>query len=113
MSSALKFKQAKSRTMYQLEITDLAKGDLREATYYYEEIGFGIGGRFLNQYRDVLLKIQDRPHSLRFKKGQTRFARLKSFPFLVFFHLDEPRQVATVFAILHEKRHPDAWEKRI
>ena len=113
MRSAPKSGPAKFPIMYQLEITNLAKGDLREATYYYEEIGFGTGGRFLGQYRDVLLKIQDRPHSLRFKTGQIRFSRLKTFPFLVFFRVDDARQVATVFAILHEKRHPDSWKKRV
>lgn len=99
--------------MHQLEITDLAKNDLREAAWFYEELSFGTGGRFLNQYRDVLLKIQMRPHSLRFKNGQIRSVRLKSFPFHVFFHLDDARLVATIFAVLHEKRHPDAWKKRV
>lgn len=56
--------------------------------------------------------IGERPSAQRFLFGNCRFAFVKQFPFKVYFFVDEDKLSVIIFAILHEKRNPQVWQKR-
>jgi mRNA-degrading endonuclease RelE of RelBE toxin-antitoxin system len=39
--------------------------------------------------------------------------RLKKFPFRLYYSFDEAAQLVCIYAVVHEKRHPDYWRERL
>ena len=42
-----------------------------------------------------------------------RVFRLKKFPFRLFYSFDEAAQFVCIYAVMHEKRRPEYWRKRL
>ncbi len=98
--------------MYQIEFTRKAEIDLDEAADWYEKQSFQLGLAFLERFQDAYVFMENRPESARFLAEGVRYHKLKKFPFNIFFECDEPTKTVVIFAILHEKRHPDNWKMR-
>lgn len=98
--------------MFILQLSDEAIADYEEAVAWYESQNPGLGLEFSVQLTDVFEKIEANPTAQNFLYENRRFTKLKQFPYKVFFLLDEINGEVIVFAILHEKRHPDIWKKR-
>lgn len=98
--------------MFNLQLSVEAIADYDEAVAWYESQKPGLGLAFSYRLSEVFEKIEANPWSQNFLYDNQRFTRLQQFPYKVFFLLDEPNGEIIVFAILHEKRHPNIWKRR-
>lgn len=98
--------------MYTVELSDEAKADYENAVAWYEEQKLGLGFDFSVRLAEVFESIEQFPERQRFLYENRRFAFVKQFPYKVYFIVDEANLRIIVFAILHEKRDPQIWQKR-
>lgn len=94
-----------------LVIRPEASLDLEEALHWYEEQREGLGERLTAEIDDLLARISEAPLQFPAVGKGGRRGLLHHFPYAVYFLLKE--DVAVVIAILHQRRDPDAWKRRI
>ena len=87
-----------------------AQADIREALSWYEGREPGLGMRFKLEVRTAIRRIGD--NALMFPAIDTRVRRalLSSFPYSVYFTVEEKEVV--IWAVLHQHRHPETWKTR-
>lgn len=88
-----------------------AKADLKAAAHFYDTQTPKMGKAFLADFDGVIARVVALPRSAPVLYKSARKARLNNFKFNIYYLLDEERVV--VFAVLHWRRHPDSWKKRI
>lgn len=71
----------------------------------------GVGDRFLSQLEQTLQKLKANPEEFFIVEGQIRIARLRKFPYGVYFEANERHIV--VIGVFHLHRDPAAWRQRI
>jgi len=98
---------------YLVNFSPDAQNDYNEAVDWYENQSSGLGFEFTLRLTEFIDLIEQTPHHMRFLMENARYGKLKQFPFKVYFIIDEAAQSITIFAILHEKRHPNIWKKRL
>lgn len=88
-----------------------ARLDLEEATLWYEEQRTGLGERLAAEIDDLLARIAE--GALQFPEvGEgVRRGLLHHLPYAIYFILED--NVAFVIAILHQRRDPNAWRRRL
>jgi len=88
-----------------------ARVDIREALLWYEDQGPGLSDRLTAELDGLFDRITRSP--LQFPEvGQgVRRGLLQRFPYAVYFLFDEDSSF--VLAVLHQRRHPDIWKRRI
>ncbi|MBK9259705.1 MAG: type II toxin-antitoxin system RelE/ParE family toxin [Polyangiaceae bacterium] len=89
-----------------------AKDDVRQATRYYADREHGLGQRFLDEVRDAISKIREMPLQFPVIDKNVRRALLNRFPYVIYFMLFDKRK-ASIIAVLHQKRHPSAFDGRV
>ena len=89
----------------------LAKAELIEARDYYDEIIFGLGENFLDEFEKLFYKINENPTLYPKAINNIRKCNLKIFPFSIYF--DISKDIIRVLAISHHKRKPYYWKSRI
>lgn len=71
---------------------------------WYEEQRSGLGGLFLDDLEKAIQVIAGNPKSFAQKLKKSRQLRLKKFPYVVVYELQEDR--VEVYNIVHTSRHP-------
>ena len=97
---------------YSVTLSDEAIADYDEAVEWYEQQKSGLGFDFSFRLAETLEQIEAFPAAHPLLYDNRRCALLRQFPYKVFFIFDENNSEIIVFAILHDKRHPDMWRKR-
>lgn len=46
-------------------------------------------------------------------EGRTRVFPLKKYPFKLYYSFDESEPMVCIHAVMHEKKRPDYWRRRI
>jgi plasmid stabilization system protein ParE len=94
-----------------LIIRPQAQTDLEEAAEWYEARRAGLGGEFLREIGFVLEEV--RQHPLRFPQvyKDARRARLDRFPYGIYFLAGD--DAVEVVAVMHAKRSPWQWQRRV
>jgi plasmid stabilization system protein ParE len=87
-----------------------ARADALDAYRWYEKQEPGLGAEFREELRATIERIRGRPLAYRVLHRDTRRARLRRFPFGVFYR-DYPEAVV-VIAVMHSSRHPKRWKQR-
>jgi plasmid stabilization system protein ParE len=90
-----------------LRIQPEAAQDIEDAAVWYEGRRAGLGLEFLDELDRVLERITEMPRQFPLANATHRRGLLRRFPYGVYFLLEG--EVATVIAVLHMHRHPDAW----
>jgi len=88
-----------------------AQEEMADAAEYYEFQASGLGNDFLEEIEFVIERIRRNPNSGRILRGRVRRRITRRFPFGVLYIEDEKEIV--VVAVMHLKRRPDYWTKRI
>jgi toxin ParE1/3/4 len=88
-----------------------AKTDLRTTAHYYNNERHGLGQEFLADFHKTIARAVEYPLAAPIVYKHVRKARLDDFLFDVFYLLKE--DVVAVFAVMHRRRNPDSWKKRI
>jgi plasmid stabilization system protein ParE len=95
-----------------IDLTRGARLEIRASAHWYAE-RTGLGEEFLAEVDRVFAKIADR--ALRYPLWRAdrpyRKARVRRFPYAVFFLAETERVV--VMAVAHQKRRPGYWLRRI
>jgi plasmid stabilization system protein ParE len=88
-----------------------AKADIREASRFYEAERPGFGDLFLTRFHQALSQVREYPLTAPTIYGQYRRMGLKQFSHSIVYSV-EANQVVVV-AVLHNRRNPDYWKRRI
>jgi toxin ParE1/3/4 len=87
-----------------------ARADVLEAYRWYEEQESGLGAGFRTELRAAIERIRERPLSYRVLHRETRRARMKRFPYGIFYR--DYSEAVVVVAVMHSSRHPKRWKQR-
>ncbi len=91
----------------------VAERELTEAIDWYDRQKPGLGRRFGRELRQFLKAVAEKPERFRAVTRLTRKARLPSWPYSVYFMLQEhPRQMI-VTAVWHDRRDPTQLRQRL
>jgi len=97
---------------FSVQLSNEAIQDYDEAVAWYEGQQKGLGFDFSYRLSETLEQIENFPASSQLLYKNCRCAVLKQFPYKVFYVFEETQPDILVFAILHDKRHPDMWKRR-
>ncbi len=96
---------------YSIIIRPEAEDDLIDVYNWYEEQSRGLGMDFLRCIDASLNSIQHYPEMYQKIHKNIRRTFIRRFPYGIFYLVDEDKIV--ILAILHVKRDPKLWKKRI
>ncbi|HVO45262.1 MAG TPA: type II toxin-antitoxin system RelE/ParE family toxin [Steroidobacteraceae bacterium] len=88
-----------------------ARLELIEAQDWYESEAPGLGAQFRAAVGDQVARISMNPLAFPVVLGDVRRARLRRFPYSLFFRLLD--DAAYVIACFHSSRDPRVWQRRV
>ena len=88
-----------------------AQIEMVESAKYYEAEQSGLGKRFLEAIRTSIYKVRLFPSIYQRLDGEVRRCCVERFPFGVVFR-EEDHEIQ-IIAVVHFKRDPDYWKKRL
>ena len=94
----------------QVIFTPPARAELLEAQNWYEARQPGLGMRFREEVEATVLRLQENPHQFPMVFRDVHRARLRKFPYGLFFRIEISALV--VIACFHGSRDPQRWERR-
>lgn len=98
--------------MYKAKLLPIAKLDIREAAFWYNEKLPGLGKRFTSEVREKTSFILKDPKASTTRYLNVRTAVLNKFPFMIHYTVDEANLIVLISAVLHTSRNPEIWETR-
>jgi len=93
-----------------LVLRPLVEGDLDKATRWYEDRQPGLRDRFLEDFEDALLLIEENPRLYQTVHRAIRRAPLRNFPYGIYYV--QLKDEIRVLAVVHDARHPSVWRRR-
>jgi plasmid stabilization system protein ParE len=94
----------------QVVFTPAARAELVDAQDWYEGKHPGLGTRFREEVEATVLRLQESPHHFPIVFRDVHRARLRKFPYGLFFRVEISALV--VIACFHASRDPRRWERR-
>jgi len=92
-------------------VRPLAEADLDDAARWYQDERASLTERFLRDVDRTFVRIRERPLQFPAVINDVRRALLHTFPYAVYFRASEEDVV--VLAVLHLRRNPRVWRRRI
>ena len=87
--------------------------DLKHATDYFNSKGNGLGNRFNATAAKQIIALSTNAFLFTLKYGDVRCVKVKGFPYLIHYQIDEKARVVFVMAVICTYRNPDvSWKKR-
>ena len=96
---------------FKVKLKASAKKDLFKAIEYYEEINQSLSERFYAEFLELRALFQTNPFFI-IKYRSIRTYKLKSFPYVVHFVVNEENQLVTIIAIIFGKQQRTNFEYR-
>jgi len=94
-----------------INILEIARTELDDATLFYELEEPGLGRRFKREVRRAIQRIRAYPQSGPIERGDVRKCLVHTFPYKILYSIQE--QEILVLAIAHQHRKPDYWIDRL
>jgi len=88
-----------------------ADAEFAEAVRYYNEVDPALGARFYREMERIIHAVCDQPDRFLPFCPPARRALSRDFPYSIIY-LEEPDRVWIV-AVMHAKRRPGYWRKRL
>lgn len=98
-------------TSYLLVSEPNADWDVETAFHWYEKEKTGLGWEFLDELQTTFDRIADDPFKYRVIRREIRRSLTRRFPYAIYFSVES--NVIVVLAVLHTRRDPRAWQRRI
>ncbi|HFA48237.1 MAG TPA: type II toxin-antitoxin system RelE/ParE family toxin [Bacteroidetes bacterium] len=100
---------------YKLIYGKKSRSELDEAITWYKDISNQTATKFYSAAQSRLNEISDQPHRFGPIRNRRRYrrAKIKRFPYLIVFRIDEAKQKVHIISIWHEKRNPSDLMKRL
>lgn len=96
--------------MISVRILPDAARELRDARSFYEQARPGLGEAFATEFYGLLDRILAFPDAWPSVTQHLRRGLLRRFPYAVLFEYE--KHALIIHAVMHTKRHPDAWRPR-
>ena len=100
-----------------LAIRPTAEADLTESISWYRDQAMGLDKEFALAVDKAMMQIRKNPTGFvvrgKISGKQVRAITVSRFPFLIYYYVDEARNVIVVEAIWHTARNPAKWKKRV
>ena len=97
---------------YTVDFRKEAQKDILEAITWYEERREGLGDELFIAIENAKHFIAQNPYHYEDKYKGIRKAITKRFPYILYYWIESESQVL-VYAVLHMKRSPGKWKKRL
>jgi len=98
---------------YKLIVSPQAELDVIEASIWYEEKQIGLGLDFAQSYENRLDLLKRNPLVSTKVYQDVRKILFKKFPYRIFYLVDEDKKEVEIFAVIHTRRDPKIWQKRV
>ena len=98
---------------YSLVLIPAAEAELLEAWEWYKKESPGLEMKYWDTILSTFLKIAKHPSRFTLAKTGIRVAFVKKFPYKIVFYTNEAMKRVEILAVVHNKRHPSVWRKRI
>jgi len=96
---------------FKIRIRDKTFADLQDTINYYNSQQHGLGKRFYTIFEHALEILKINPYfQIRF--DSIRSIPLHSFPYSIYFDVDEKNTIVNIYAVLHQALDPDKINKR-
>lgn len=94
-----------------VEFTSAAEGEFEDAVAHYDGHRAGLGTEFAKEIAAAILRIQEYPEAWQSLRGGVRRCQLNRFEYGLVYRVRG--DVATIYAVMHLKRRPEYWRKRL
>lgn len=100
---------------YKVVIGKSAKADLQNILDWYTGESLSALQKFVGALYERLDDLVERPESFGVVRQHQRFRKVKisRFPYFIVFRIDETRNKVFISAVIHVKRNPEIWIKRL
>jgi|GEM_PF-6985941 len=96
---------------FEVNLIASAKKDLFEAIEYYGKINHALAERFYSEFLELNSFLHANPH-LALKYKYIRTYKLRSFPYVVHFVINDEAQIVTIIAIIFGKQEKTDFSNR-
>ncbi len=83
--------------------------ELLEAWTWYEEKQVGLGDRFENEVYKSLKEVERHPKRYHERKQSFRSKKIKTFPYLIIYLIEEKEKLILISSIFHTSRNPELY----
>jgi len=90
-----------------------AEHEWNEAVDWYDQREPGVGLRFNAVVRDYLKELAAQPERFPLVGRLTRKAKIKDWPYSIFFVVDDEQRQIKIVAVWHGKRNPAELRRRL
>jgi plasmid stabilization system protein ParE len=91
-----------------------ANNDLTDILgWYTTQYSVDTKKRFIVEVSNTLKSLSKSPKAYSIRLKNARCAPMKKHPYNVYYWVDDSDKTVNIFAILHQKRNPEAWKERI
>ncbi|MEX0773363.1 MAG: type II toxin-antitoxin system RelE/ParE family toxin [Balneolales bacterium] len=94
------------------EINDAAEAEFYDIVDYYKQFDHVLSHDFIQEFEDAVQQLIKFPQAGHPYLHQTKRIFLKRFPYAIVYKIYRDEWIM-VFAIMHLKRKPTYWEKRL
>ncbi len=91
---------------YLIYVTPTAIRDLEAAIDYYNEQAEGLGARFSDLVQEYFNRIAITPTASAVRYKNIRCKPLATFPYLIFYTIDEAAKTVNILRIFHSHQEP-------
>lgn len=85
--------------------------DLSKATDWYNQQQTGLGTRFFNAVKTQTGHLSENALHYAIRYDDIRCMKLKKFPYMVHYRIDESVSLVRVEALFHTSRNPEIWKE--
>jgi toxin ParE1/3/4 len=88
-----------------------AVAELNDGVDYFEQASAGLGNEFMTEIERSLQQIKSFPEASPLIRNDIRRKVLKKFPFSILYNFNADR--ISILAVMHHRRRPFYWRKRV
>lgn len=96
---------------YNLTILPDAQEEIQKAFEHYGQLSVSALTNFDNQLEEVYRNLEINPY-YQVRHQHLRAIPFKSFPFLVFFDVDQDNSIIYIYSVFHTSQNPDKYPVR-
>ena len=83
-----------------------ARLELIDSFTWYEERQEGLGERFTNAVFECIDRLEKAPHNNAARKRVYYEIKIKAFPYLIVYRIEEKQKLVVILSVFHTSRNP-------
>jgi plasmid stabilization system protein ParE len=99
---------------FTIRFSQLASDDLTDILGWYQsQDAEGLDKRFIQAISNILKRLETSPELYPIVRKNVRQALIQKFPYKILYIIDGLNVEVFIVALVHQKRNPNAWKKRL